>query len=180
MDFSTDGLKDLIPKAKAYFNQLLMAFKHWQFGNKAQLGFLEDLYLLINDGIPANRAVEMMAQITTGITREVATSLNQKVAQGQPLAEGMKEWFSVNVVEIVRVGEAGGALAQTMKSAINMLSQRGVAIGAFVGAMAYPLIVITMACIIIVYLNNTVFVQFRMIKPESEWPPAGRELVAAA
>ncbi|OGT38247.1 MAG: hypothetical protein A3F12_07295 [Gammaproteobacteria bacterium RIFCSPHIGHO2_12_FULL_38_14] len=173
MEFSLDTLKEL-----SY--QLILAIKHWQFGNKAQLAFLEDLYVLINDGIPANRAVDMMAQITTGLTREVALSLSQKIAEGQALAEGMKEWFSVNVVEIIRVGEAGGALSQTMKSAINMLSQRGVAIGAFVGALSYPLFVIILACGVIVYLKNSVFIQFESIKPIDQWPDSGRRLVSLA
>ena len=173
MELSLDELRNVT-------GRIILGFKHWRFGTKPQLAFLEDLYLLIDDGIPANRAVEMMAQITTGLTRDVATSLADKIAQGLPLADGMKEWFAMNVVEIIRVGEAGGALAQTMKSAINMLSQRGVAIGAFVGAVSYPLLVIGMACGVIVYMNNSVFVQFRMIKPIEQWPAAGQRLVEVA
>lgn len=156
------------------------AMKRWQFGNKAQLAFLEDLYLLINDGIPANRAVEMMGQVTTGLSKEVAESLTHKIAEGQPLADGMREWFSPNVVEIVRVGESGGALAQTLKSAINMLSQQGVAIGAFAGAVSYPLLVIAIACAVIIYLKNSVFTQFMMIKPVEQWPEAGQRLMSVA
>lgn len=170
MEFSLDEIRN-------FSQRLTQPLKHWQFNNKAQLNFLEDLYILIHDGIPANRAVEMMGQITHGLNREVALSIAHKIAQGQPLAEGMKDWFSSNVVEIVRVGEAGGALAQTLKSAINMLSQRSVALGAFVGALAYPLLVITIACIVIVYINNSVFSQFRLMKPMEEWPIAGQRLV---
>ena len=173
MEISIDDLKELPAK-------IALAFKRWQFGNKAQLAFLEDLYLLINDGIPANRAIDMMSQVTSGLTREVATSLSEKIAQGQPLADGMKDWFSMNVVEIIRVGEAGGALGQTMKSAINMLSQRGVAIGTFIGAVSYPLFVIVIACAVIVYLNDSVFVQFRAIKPIEQWPSSGQRLVQVA
>jgi hypothetical protein len=61
-------------------------YKHWQFGNKKQLAFLEDLYTLINDGIPANRAVDMMSQVSTGLTTEVAASLTINIGRGQPLA----------------------------------------------------------------------------------------------
>lgn len=173
MELTFDELRNLTSKVST-------AIKHWQFGTRAQLAFLEDLYTLINDGIPANRAIEMMSQVTTGLSREVAFSILQKIAQGQALAEGMREWFNLNVVEIIRVGEAGGALAQTLKSAINMLSQRGVAVGAFVGAMAYPLLVVAMASAVIVYLNKTVFVQFRVIKPFEQWPAAGQRLVEMA
>src|SRR5579871_2845342 len=93
---------------KNYTSRLTLAIRRWQFGNKMQLAFLEDLYALINDGIPANRAIEMMSQITHGLTQEVALSISQKIAEGQPLADGMKDWFAINVTEIVRVGEAGG------------------------------------------------------------------------
>jgi type II secretory pathway component PulF len=40
--------------------------------------------------------------------------------------------------------------------------------------------VITLACAIIVYLNNSVFTQFQEIKPMSQWPQAGRDLVSYA
>lgn len=171
MELSLDGIKGAALAA-------LMSVKRWQFGNKRQLAFLEDLYLLINDGIPANRAIDMMAQISTGLTHEVALSISQKIAEGSQLAEGMRDWFSPNVVEIIRVGESGGALAETMQSAIKALSQRGVAIGSFVAALAYPLVVIVMACIVVVYLDTSVFVQFRAVKPYDQWPPAGQRLVA--
>lgn len=151
--------------------------KHFQFGNKAQLAFLEDLYVLVYDGIPPNRAIDMLAQVTTGITREVALSISQKISEGQPLAEGMREWFALNIIEIVRVGEEGGALAQTIKSGISSLTQRSGIIGAVLGAITYPIIVIVMACGIIVYLNNSVFIQFKAIKPIEQWPSAGRTLV---
>lgn len=172
--------QDYAAMAKDYWAITATYLKHLQFSKKKQLAFLEDLYLLINDGIPANRAIEMMTKVTTGITREVALTLVESISQGQPLADGMKEWFSPNVVEIIRTGEAGGALAQTMKSAINMLSQQGIAMGGFVGAVAYPMIVIIMGCGIIIYLKASVFSQFAMIKPISAWPDAGQRLVGLA
>ncbi len=174
MNLRGNSLSDM----QGTLNKILTYLRHVGFGSKKQLAFLEDLYLLINDGIPANRAIEMMSQVTTGITKEVALSLGKKISQGQPLAEGMKEWFSPNVVEIVRVGEAGGALAQTIKSAINMLSQQGVAMGAIVGQVTYPLIVIVMGCSIVLYLKGGVFEQFKAIKPVAMWPDAGRTLLA--
>lgn len=154
--------------------------RRFQFGTKSQLAFLEDFYMLVNDGIPANRAIEMMAQATTGVTRQVALSISQKISEGQQLADGMRDWFSINVIEIIRVGEESGALNETLKSAINTLGQRSGAIGAFIGAIAYPSLVITIACAIIVYLNDSVFVQFRAIKPIEQWPQAGRDLINTA
>ncbi len=155
-------------------------FKRLQFGSKAQLAFLEDLYVLIHDGIPANRAVEMLGQVTTGTGREVAHSISQKISEGRTLAEGMREWFSINVIEIVRVGEEGGALSETLKSAINTMTQHSGSMGTLISAISYPLMVIALACGIIVYLNSSVFTQFAAIKPMDQWPDAGRQLVSVA
>lgn len=155
------------------YSQLTGFFKRLQFGNKKQLAFLEDFYTLVNDGIPASRAIEMMAEISTGINRSVALAIATKISEGQPLAEGMREWFSPNVVEIIRVGEEGGALVETMRSAINSLGARSGAMSALLTAISYPLIVIAIASGITLYLDQSVFVQFKAIKPISEWPEAG-------
>lgn len=168
VDFSTIG------------NKIVHQLKRFQFGKKAQLAFLEDFYLLVNDGIPANRAIEMMAQATTGITRDVALTIAQKISEGQLLADGMRDWFAVSIVEIIRAGEEGGALTETLRSAIKTLGQQSGATGAVVSAVTYPLLVITMACAIIVYLNNGVFMEFQTIKPMDQWPEAGRDLVTLA
>ncbi len=173
MEITAEGLK-------GYLNKAVLAFKHFQFGGKKQLEFLEDLYTLINDGIPANRAVEMMGMVSVGINKEVAQALAEKIGEGQPLADGMAEWFSINVVEIIRVGETGGALAQTMKSAINTLTQQGSTMGAVYGALGYPLFVIAMACGVILYMKNQVLTNFEAIKPIASWPPEGQRLVAFA
>ncbi len=167
MDISTSG----------FFDNASQFLKRMQFGGKAQLAFLEDFYTLVNDGIPANRAIDMMAQVTTGISRDVAFAIGKKISEGQPLADGMRDWFAVNVVEIIRVGEEGGVLVETLKSAIKTLTQRSGSLGALLGAISYPLMVITLACAIIVYLDSSVFQQFKDIKPIAQWPQAGRDLL---
>jgi type II secretory pathway component PulF len=159
---------------------ILQRFKRFAFGSKAQLAFLEDLYVLVSDGIPPNRAIDMMTQVTTGISKDVAMAISSKISEGQPLADGMRDWFSGSVIEIIRVGEEGGALAQTIKSSINTLGQSSSTMGAFIGAISYPIMVIIMACCIIIYLDGSVFVQFRAIKPIEQWPPAGQQLVFTA
>ncbi|MDR3478166.1 MAG: type II secretion system F family protein [Gammaproteobacteria bacterium] len=165
---------------KGQASRFVTGVKHFQFGAKAQLAFLEDLYVLVADGIPPNRAIDMVSEVTTGISKDVAVSIAKKISEGQPLADGMREWFAPNVIEIIRVGEEGGALAQTMKSAINTLGQSSSSVGVLIGAVAYPLLVIIMACAIILYLNGSVFVQFKAIKPVAQWPEAGRTLLSVA
>jgi len=173
MEFSIDRLISLS-------TNFLSSLKKLQFSSQAQLAFLEDLYTLINDGIPANRAIEMLGSVSEGINREVALSIEQKISEGQPLAEGMRDWFSLSVVEIIRIGEEGGALAQTIKSAINALAQKGGTISALLSSILYPLLVFVIACVLILYLNNSIFPQFADIKPISQWPSAGQLMVSLA
>ncbi len=173
MDITFDSINELITNS-------LQSIKHWRFGSKAQLAFMEDLFVLINDGIPPNRAIDMMVQITRGLERDVALSISRKISEGRPLADGMREWFAMNTVEIIRVGEEGGALAETMRSAITTLKQRSGIFGSLIAALTYPLLVIIMACAVIVYLNNSVFIQFKAIKPIEQWPQAGRDLINVA
>jgi type II secretory pathway component PulF len=154
--------------------------KKLQFGMKAQLAFLEDFSHLVEDGIPPNKAIEMLARASKGVSKEVAASIAANISTGKPLAEGMKEWFAFNVVEIIRIGEEGGALGETIQSAINMMSSRSSTIGAFTGAIAYPATVVLIACLVILYLNKSVFTQFLTIKPMEQWPEAGKRLVGVA
>lgn len=170
----------VLERIRDVFAVIAQYFKHMQFGLKAQLAFLEDFYVLVNDGIPANRAIEMMAEVTRGVSRDVALAIGQRISEGKALAEGMREWFPLSVVEIIHVGEEGGALNETIRSAINTLSQRTSSLNALIASISYPILVIVMSCGVIVYLNKSVFVQFAQIKPMEEWPQAGRDLVALA
>jgi len=154
--------------------------KRLRFGNSAQLIFLEDFAHLVEDGIPPNKAIEMLAKAAKGVSKDVAASIAATISTGRPLAEGMREWFAFNIVEIIRIGEEGGALGETIKSAINMMSSRSSTVGALLGSITYPATVCTIACLVIVYLNNSVFTQFLTIKPMDAWPDAGKRLVHIA
>lgn len=160
--------------------KITLKIKKLQFGLKTQLAFLEDFAHLVEDGIPPNKAIEMLARAAKGVSKEVAASIAATISSGKPLAEGMREWFAFNVVEIIRIGEEGGALGETIKSAINMMSSRSSTIGAFIGAITYPATVVLIACLVILYLNKSVFTQFLTIKPMEQWPEAGKRLVGVA
>ncbi len=165
---------------KSLSTKIADRLKKLRFGSKAQLAFLEDFAHLVEDGIPPNKAIEMLARASKGVTKDVAGSIAATISAGKPLAEGMREWFDFNVVEIIRIGEEGGALGETIKSAMNMMGSRASMMGSFLGALAYPTTVCLIACLVIIYLNNSVFSQFMMIKPMDQWPEAGRRLVFIA
>jgi len=151
-------------------------FKRLQFNTKKQRDFLEDLTSLIADGVPTNLAVETIAEVTEGITKEVAQEIAMHIAEGKLLADGLKDWFSLVIVEIIRTGEKGGALDKALQAANESLGSRVNALGALVGNLAYPLVVICIALGLIVFLRHSVLSSFVEMKPVSQWPSVGQTL----
>lgn len=157
----------------------MQRFQKLQFGSKEQQAFLEDVAVLVGDGVTPAYAVEMVGRISKkDVVREVASTISLKIAEGKGLAEGMQGWFSVPVVELVRAGEKGGTLADTLAYAARTLGQSNSVMTSFISGLIYPIVVIIMGCAVCVFVNRTVFKQFLTIKPLSQWPSNGRDLVA--
>lgn len=150
------------------------------FARAQQQAFLEDVSTLIEDGVPANRAVETVAEISKGMTKEVALNISERIAEGQLLADGMQGWFPQPIVEIIRAGEEGGAVAKTMRAAAVSLGQQSTAITSVVNSLIYPTLVLVMGMCVAVFLNHSIFENFAAIKPVNQWPVNAQLLVAFA
>lgn len=150
--------------------------KYLAFSTTKQQAFLEDLATLIEDGVPAKHAVEIVAHASVGLSIEVANDILLKISEGKYLAEGMRGWFPDHIVEIVRAGEEGGALAKTMLSAAVSLTEKNSAMTSVIGSIAYPLAVIVMGSIVAIFINHSIFQTFRSILPAANWPGVGLDV----
>src|SRR5436853_203668 len=101
----------------------VLRWQRFQFNRKYQRAFLEDFAALIEDGVPANQAIDVIIGVSGGITKKVAEAISLSLAKGQSIAGGMQYWFSHAVVEVIRVGESNGALPQTLRAAANSYTQ---------------------------------------------------------
>ncbi|MBI5447773.1 MAG: type II secretion system F family protein [Gammaproteobacteria bacterium] len=161
--------------------QWVEKIKKLQFSGKEQQGFLEDVAVLVSDGVPPAYAVEMVGRIAKkGVVKEVAAHIVQKIAEGKMLADGMEAWFPVPIVEMIRAGERGGTLADTLEFASRTLGQSNSVMASFISGLIYPIVVIIMGSGVCVFVNKSVFKQFESIKPVSEWPSNGQDLVVLA
>ncbi len=156
------------------FNTLNQKFERIQFTRGKQKAFLEDLCSLIEDGVPATQAIDTISQISEGITKTVAADILQSISQGQPLAEGMKAWFSRPLVEVIRAGESGGTLPETLHATTKSFSQQTNAIAMLVQSLIYPIVVLIVALGVSVFIKNSVLDNFAQIKPIQQWPDVGR------
>lgn len=159
-----------------FLQSLEQRFQRLQFRRKHQQAFLEDLASLIEDGVPASQAVDVIISVSAGITKTVALSVSQSLGRGQPLADGMQKWFAHTVVEVIRIGESSGTLPQTLRAAANTYTQYTNTLNSFLTSVLYPLTVVILALAVTVFVKNSVLHGFLEIKPVTAWPPAGRTL----
>lgn len=158
------------------FDVLKKRIRYGYFSREKQKAFLEDLSTLVADGVPASQAIETIRQVSDGITERVAMSISRSLSQGKGLADGMQGWFSRPLVEIIRAGETSGTLEKTLKAAAESFTQQTDAMKSFLGTLAYPLLVLTAAFLMIVFIKHSVLDSFAAIRPIAEWPDVGQSL----
>lgn len=159
-----------------YARPLLQRWQRTQFNRKPQRAFLQDLAALIEDGVPASQAIDVIIGVSEGIAKTVAEGVALSIAKGQSLADGMQPWFSHAVVEVIRVGESNGALPQTLRTAADMYNGYAGSLTTFLASVLYPLSVVVLALGITVFVKNSVLNSFLEIKPLTEWPEVGKNL----
>lgn len=150
------------------------------FTKEKQRAFLEDICALVEDGVPAPQAVNVIYKSSTGLVREAAQSILTAISQGKRLADGMVGWFPRPIVEIIRNGEEGGSLASTMLAAAQALSEQMSVVTSIATHLSYPFVVFLIACGVAVFLKHYIFVSFASIKPISQWPDLGKNFIMLA
>jgi type II secretory pathway component PulF len=162
-----------MPNIEKRLNKLL-------FTRSEQQAFLEDITNLIKDGVPAAQAIATVQELSKGATKEAAKDILKTISEGQRISDGLAYWFPPSIVEVVRSGEQGGILTQTIGTAVEFLKQRSSALSSLLTSMTYPIVVLIMGLIVSVFLKHSVFENFAAIKPVSQWPANGRMLMNLA
>lgn len=157
-----------------------VALERFLFGAKEQQSYLEDLSTLVEDGVPANKAVEVLFRIGKGSLKTLSGQIMHRIAQGRPVADGLIGWMPQHIVELVRAGEQGGTLAENMRVAAETLGRKNDVVAALFASLTYPVVVLITGVGVMIYLKQSVFVQFEKIKPLSEWPEDGQRLMVMA
>jgi len=150
------------------------------FDVKQQQAFLEDIASLVEDGVPLKQALETCVKVNQGAEQALAKAMLEKIAQGDHVAEAMKGWYPPAIVEIIRAGEEGGILAQTLHAATASLTKRESAFSALFNMFVYPVTVLFMALGVSIFINHSIFDSFRAITPVAHWPEDAQTLAGIA
>lgn len=161
-------------------NKFLTNLERLLFSSKDKQAFLEDLATLIDDGVPATRAVSVLNELNKGATKKLTESMLLKIAQGRAIADGMIGWMPPHIVELIRAGETGGTLVQNLRVAAESLGRKNVVVGSLVSSLTYPIVVLLIGLGVLIYLKHSIFDQFAAIKPVATWPPEGKRLMTLA
>ncbi len=120
-------------------------FARWQkqpLSGAALVQFTQQLGTLLGAGLPLDRSLQLLLEIPEGMrARNVVARVRERVRGGASLSRALEEEhgaFSRLYVSMVRAGEAGGALDETLKRLADYLERARSLRESVIGALVYP------------------------------------------
>ncbi len=160
--------------------------RSFSFGvNRKQLtNFTVQFSTLQDAGLPIVKSLRILEnQLKPGLMRDAVSDLAEEVEGGMSLSEAMKKHpkvFDTLYISMVKAGEMGGILddifarlAEFMEKAYRLKKQ-------IVGAMIYPAVVVSFACLIVTGLMIFVVPKFQSLFKERkiDLPTATNALIS--
>ena len=135
------------------------------------LFFTQELSTLLNAGVPLDRALAITGELTERPAfRFVVLDILRVLKGGRSLADSLAthaEYFSDLFVNMVRAGEASGALATVFERLADFERSRDDLRGYIVSAMIYPALLATVGLASIFVLLNFVVPRFASVFSDS-------------
>lgn len=129
--------------------------------------FTQQLANLLHAGMPLTVALNSMTHLDSkGIPSEVSRDLKQDVMEGKSLSDSMRKQhliFSELYVNMVRAGEQSGALVDVLRRLADHFNRFAEVQAKFVSAMIYPLIVMCVGVVILVFFMTFMLPKFMKI-----------------
>jgi len=135
------------------------------------LFFTQELSTLLNAGVPLDRALQIAGELTErpGF-RLVILDVLRVLKGGKSLADSLAthpEYFSKLYINIVRAGEASGALGTVFTRLTEFERTRDDLRGYIIGAMVYPTLLVLVGLASVVVLMDFVVPRFAQMFQES-------------
>ncbi len=134
---------------------------------RALTDFTTQLATLVNAGLPLVRCLRVLeGQLANGPFRQVVAAVADDVESGAPLSDALAKYpqvFDRLYVNMVRAGEAGGVLGTILLRLADFARRRDRITSQLKGALIYPVIVITVAGLIVLFVMLFVVPKFETI-----------------
>jgi len=149
------------PKKKA------RSFAIGRVGSKQLTQFTRQMSTLQDAGLPILRSLRILeGQTKPGVLKNALQDIVEDVEAGSTLSEAMEKHpkaFDRLYVYTVRAGEAGGVLDQVLRKLAEFMEKAMTLRRRVVGAMVYPVMVISVAVIILVFIMLFIVPKFEEI-----------------
>ena len=133
--------------------------------------FTRELQTLLEAGLPADRALEAIAEATADPTVAAITGdLRARLRSGSALSQALEahpETFSGFYVAMVQAGETGGSLENALSHLARYQERAEQIYTAVLSALIYPLILVFATLISLIILMTLVVPQFELLFRES-------------
>ncbi len=118
------------------------------------LTFTRELSVMLSSGLSLDRSLGILDGLYVGKGKELVNDIRSKVREGKALSEAFshRKEFSSFYISMVRAGEASGSLELSLKRMADYLESSQALRQMVSSAMTYPLILLVVAIISLVFL----------------------------
>jgi general secretion pathway protein F len=142
-------------------------FKRQEFGSEQVLQFTQQLATLLGAGQPLDRALGILLDLPdTPGARRVVERVREAVRGGTPLSTALEQQhgpFSRLYVNLVRAGEAGGNLHESLRRLADYLERSAQLRSRVINALIYPVILVVLVFASVSFLLAFVVPQFQTL-----------------
>ncbi|MCP5159607.1 MAG: type II secretion system F family protein [Gammaproteobacteria bacterium] len=165
------------------FGQPLFS-KRQALSRRSTLLLTQQLASLLRAGMPLDRALTILIGVSEDEkTRTLLERAQEKVRGGSSLADALEAQgaFSRFYLNMIRAGEAGGALEVVLKRLTEFLERSQALRETVTSALIYPLILLTVSALSVIILLTFVVPQFqRLFADAGKALPLATQIVIAA
>ena len=113
---------------------------------KEKMVFARNLSVMVSSGLPISKAVKNLSiQTKSKKFKKILLDIHEELERGETLSESLRKYplvFSDLFVNMVKVGEAGGTLEESLNIVATQLEKDHDLIGKIRGAMMYPAVIL--------------------------------------
>ncbi|WP_149195447.1 type II secretion system protein XpsF [Luteimonas suaedae] len=139
-------------------------FKPKPFSGQRLVQFTQQLATLLAAGQPLDRGLTILLDLPEDVAaKRTITDIRDAVRGGSPLSVALERQhgtFSRLYVNMVRAGEAGGSLHETLQRLADYLERSRALRGRVINALIYPIILLAMVGLSLLFLLGYVVPQF--------------------
>lgn len=146
------------------------SWKQWRqgpFAGATLVQFTQQLATLLGAGQPLDRALSILMETPEDQrSQRVIADIRDSVRGGTPLSQALERQhglFSRLYVNMVRAGEAGGSLHETLQRLADYLERSQELKGRVINALIYPAILVVVVGLALLFLLGYVVPQFSLM-----------------